>query len=366
MDLSDDNFAEELVRRLVSITMAQVVTNYPSDAERRRELLMSSHMDVRHGDGAGNNCLTDSLLQGLVHQKVIIRPESNCRELEWRRKLCDEVRVHLCFHDDVRLRPKQRDERNAIRCVSGEEHNRAYLEHHRHAVAILTCLIDNYAERTLDLSCGFSVTVYSRFDGDVINPENDMLVINRSADATKPCVSVLLYNNTGVGTTGYHYDPIIPAQRQVRQREAVRDAVGIQASPLPATRLTSVNKSLCSPKPKSKLVPKPTKVSFLCVEDPFSKRCRLTTCGDGCVEKGKKHEAAGLDGKRDAEHQNAEPDVGQAEEYNGFYVLRHKDFGTSPDKLRETLDAALYGSYCSSWPALYSATSSCCCCCCCC
>ena len=138
MDLSDDNFAEELVRRLVAITMDQVVTNYPTDAERRRELLMSSHMDVRHGDGAGNNCLTDSLLQCLVHEQVIIRPESHCRELEWRRRLCDEVRVHLCCHDDVRLRPKQRDERNAIRSVSGEEHNRAYLEQHRHAVSILT------------------------------------------------------------------------------------------------------------------------------------------------------------------------------------------------------------------------------------
>jgi hypothetical protein len=288
MDLSDDCFAEELVRRLVAISMDQAVTNYPSDVERRRELLMSSHLDVIHGDGAGNNCLTDSLLQGLVHQKVIIKPESNCRELEWRRKLCDEVRVHLCFHDDVRLRPKQRDERNAIRCVSPEEHNRAYLEHHRHAVAIVTFLVVNYAERNLDLSCGFSVTVYSRFDGDVIYPENDMLIINRSADATKPCVSVLLYNNTGVGTTGYHYDPIVPAQRQVRQREAVRDAVGNQASPLPATRPTSVKKSLCSMKPKSKAVPKPKKVTFLRVEDPFSKICTLTTCGAGCVEKIKK------------------------------------------------------------------------------
>ena len=98
---------------------------------------MSYDLDVKHGDGSGNNCLTDSLLQGLVHHKVIISLENNGRDWEWRRRLCDEVRVHLCCHDDVRLRPKQRDERSAFRGVSLEEHNRAYLEHHRHAVAIV-------------------------------------------------------------------------------------------------------------------------------------------------------------------------------------------------------------------------------------
>lgn len=138
VDLSDDSFAEELVRRLVAISMDQAVTNYPSDVERRQELLMLYDLDVKQGDGSGNNCLTDSLLQGLLHHKVILQPENDCRELQWRRRHCDEVRLHLCFHDDVRLRPKQRDERNAIRCVSQEEHNRAYLEHHRHAVAIVT------------------------------------------------------------------------------------------------------------------------------------------------------------------------------------------------------------------------------------
>ena len=50
VDLSDDSFAEELVRRLVAISMDQAVTKYPSDAERRRELLMSFHLDVKQGD----------------------------------------------------------------------------------------------------------------------------------------------------------------------------------------------------------------------------------------------------------------------------------------------------------------------------
>ena len=98
----------------------------------------------------------------------------------------------------MRLRPKQRDERNAIRCVSHEEHNRAYLEHHRHAVAIVFCLVSKYADNNMDISCGVSVTVFSRFDGDVINPENVMLIINRNDDANRPSFNLMLYNNTGV------------------------------------------------------------------------------------------------------------------------------------------------------------------------
>ena len=334
MDLSEDSFAEELVRRIVAISMDQAVTNYPSDDERRRELLMSSHLEVKHGDGAGNNCLTDSLLQGLLHHGVIIKPDINCTELEWRRRICDEVRLHLCCHEDVRLRPKQRDERSAIRCVSLEEHNRAYLEHHRHAVGIVQFLVSKYAEKNIDLSCGFSVTVYSRFDGDVINPENDMLIINRNENANKPCLSLLLYNNTGVGATGYHYDPIVPAQRRVRQREAVSDDVGNHVSPLSARRPTSTKKSLCSLKPKPKAASQQKKATFLCVEDPFSKRCTSTTCGGGCEEKHKDQNKGGLVGNEHEELENAEPDLGEEEEYNGFYVLNCKVVGSSPDKLR--------------------------------
>ena len=71
IELSDDTYAEELVRRLIAISMDHVVTNYPTDAERRRELLMSCNLEVKHGDGARNNCLTDSLLQCLLFHKII-------------------------------------------------------------------------------------------------------------------------------------------------------------------------------------------------------------------------------------------------------------------------------------------------------
>ena len=147
VDLSDDSFAEEFVRRLVAISMDQVVIDFPTDAERRQELLDSCQLDVKHGDGAGNNCLTDSLLKCLLYHGVIITPGSESRPLKWRRKLCDEVRNYLCGHDDVRLRPKQRDECSAIRSVSSESHNSAFLEHHCHAAPVVIYLVSKCAEK---------------------------------------------------------------------------------------------------------------------------------------------------------------------------------------------------------------------------
>ena len=227
--------------------------------------------------------------------------------------------MHLCHQVDVRLRPRQRDERSAIRLVSVAEHNRAFLEHHCHAVAIVEYLVSKYADTSMDLSCGFSVTVYPRFDGDVINPEHDMLIMNRSHDAARPCVSLLLYyNNTGEGTTGYHYDPALPAQPRKRQRETISDMVESQTPPLLRSRPTPTKKQLCAVKPKSKATPRPQKATFLSVEDPFSQKCQSSICGGDCQVKEKVQNMSGLNESGYEENENQELDVFQEEEYNGF------------------------------------------------
>ena len=132
-------------------------------------------------------------------------------------------------------------------------------------------LVSQYADKNLDMSCGFSAAEFSRFDGDVIIPDNYMLIINRNDDAGRPSFNLMLYNNTGVGTTGYHYDLILPTQRHVRQREAVSNAVEPQASSLPATRFSCNKKSLCSITPKSKAVPKPKRMHFFALKIHFLK-----------------------------------------------------------------------------------------------
>ena len=209
------------------------------------------------------------------------------------RKVCDEARRYLCSHNDVSIRPKSRDDRSAIRNVSQDAHNRAYLQHHKHAIPIVKYLIDNYAVKNLNLSCGFNVKVYSRFDGKIINPENDVLVIHRSADANRPGIPLLLYNYIGNSITGYHYDPVFRAgQRQVKQRQVFSN-VGSSDKPMVSnTSVVSNKKSETSIRPKSKAVPKPKKATFLRVVNPFTRKCTSQSCGGDCDEKNRKVKAA--------------------------------------------------------------------------
>ena len=63
----------DLVIRFSNISMEQVVVNYPTDEERRRAL---QHQGYKVGSGSGQawNCLSDSLLQLLLHASMIRQP----------------------------------------------------------------------------------------------------------------------------------------------------------------------------------------------------------------------------------------------------------------------------------------------------
>ena len=155
----EDSRAEELILRFITIFMDQGIVNYPTDAERRAALLTSKGLEVGRGDSLNMNCLSDSLLQCLMHHKVIQMPEDEHNETQWRRRLCASVRKHLCNYGDMRLRPRQRDERNAIRRVSEAFHATVVSEHHRHAEPILKYFIQHYGRAGIDISwfsrCGF-------------------------------------------------------------------------------------------------------------------------------------------------------------------------------------------------------------------
>lgn len=268
--------------------MDQAVVTYPTDAERTSELLTCPpHLEVRVGDGYLMNCLTDSLLQCLLDYDVLARSGGEGSDLQWRRSVCAHVRSYLRSHDDVRLRPRERDERNAILPVSEEEHSRAFLEHHRHSAAIVDFLLREYGRRNIDTSCGFEVIVYSRFDGDDVSPEEDLLVIHRSEHAINPPMRLRLYNNTGAATTGYHYDPVFLHTRNVRRRGAVDDMREVPAGQAPA-EVQPPPKPVeggrqRNAKPKAR-VQAPT---FMRVADPFTRTCTDAACADSvspCVK----------------------------------------------------------------------------------
>ena len=74
-----------------------------------------------------NSCFNEMLKQ----------PAGNIHMINWRREVCDAVRVHLVSHDDERLRPVQRDENHHVCDVSHEQHEDVYLERMCHTDVVI-------------------------------------------------------------------------------------------------------------------------------------------------------------------------------------------------------------------------------------
>ena len=56
--------------------------------------------------------------------------------------------------------------------------------------------------------------MFSRFDGEVVNPYDDVVHINFSGGECTPPQDLLLYKSTGNDSTGLHYDPIMISMRE--------------------------------------------------------------------------------------------------------------------------------------------------------
>ena len=81
-----------------------------SDYDRKKELGIQGY-NLGKASGLGSNCLIDSLLQLLLHHKVVNGPPSTKISAgRWSRDLCERTRSHLCQHENVVLHPRIRDE----------------------------------------------------------------------------------------------------------------------------------------------------------------------------------------------------------------------------------------------------------------
>ena len=200
---------DDFIVCFTSLCMDLVVFTYPSDKERKRSLQNQGYT-FGVGSGYAFNCLSDSLLQLLISHKIIRESRGNGAQARWRHDACEAVRRHLCEQPDESLRPRERDHANRIRDVSEEDHARAFLEHHKHAAAIVQFLILFAGTDDVHISRGCRLVVFSRFDGDDIDPEQDAIFIGCDESSSMPAQTLLLYNNTGNGTSGMHYDPVFP------------------------------------------------------------------------------------------------------------------------------------------------------------
>ena len=100
---------EEIVLVFVNSCQKHVVfENFPSDETRRKYLEMGG-FTFGSGSGHGCNSFVDSLLQFLLQYKFLNGPSAGVSMAMWRHEVCELVRKHLCGHDNVRLRPRQRN-----------------------------------------------------------------------------------------------------------------------------------------------------------------------------------------------------------------------------------------------------------------
>ena len=105
------------------------------------------------------------------------------------------------------LRPRERD---SFTNADVGLNPRAYLQHDVHAEPTVRFFMEWFAERgkkRADLpAAGICLSVRSRFDGAVL-PIARSVICARGGAVGEP-LDFALYNSTGTGTGGFHYDPL--------------------------------------------------------------------------------------------------------------------------------------------------------------
>ena len=142
--------------------------------------------------------MADSLLQLLIAHGVLA---TDITDVE-RDAACEANRRELVHSHLPNRRP--RDQR-------GRNDPRAYLEHDRHAQASVEFFLRRFAARRLqDLPDeGIELIVYSRFDSDALPVATTRICERLGAGRAGPALRFCLYNTTGDGISGFHYDPLL-------------------------------------------------------------------------------------------------------------------------------------------------------------
>jgi hypothetical protein len=91
--------------------------------------------------------------------------------------------------------------------ASAEDHALAHLEHHRHGIEFLYLFL-TYAGPMKDKARrGFRIVVHSLFD-ERVDPLLDAPTLCFDAMMEMSFIYLTLYNHTGNGIVGFHYDPL--------------------------------------------------------------------------------------------------------------------------------------------------------------
>ena len=94
------------------------------------------------------------------------------------------------------------------------DHAGAYLERHRHGVELVNCFLRCAGSSPHAVNRKLCVLVCTRFDGAVVNLCLDAITFGEAQATDIPPLDLQLYNNTGEGLTGVHFDRVFPDTRR--------------------------------------------------------------------------------------------------------------------------------------------------------
>jgi hypothetical protein len=214
--------------RLIAQQQAATLPTSASDQEKREEFLASGWLWREAAAWDENDCLADSLLQLLhLHGLVLAGPkgvgEASVRE---RKEGCSAARQHL-------LRSPSLMPRNQY----GRAQWDAYLQHHRHAAALVEFFLERYPPGRAQIPPGgLALVVHARYDTPQVPPDSILLRAGAPRQQAPP-MEMHVFNWTGSGLAGYHYDALVPPVLMASEPASVdlTGAVGAEQGP-PAAR----------------------------------------------------------------------------------------------------------------------------------
>ena len=142
--------------------------------------------------------MADSLLQLLIAHGVLA---SDITEEE-RDTACEANRHELVHSTLPQRRPRD---------LRGRDDPGAFLEHDRHAEASIEFFLRWFAGRCVQElpDGGIELTVYSRFDSDALPAATTRICRRSGAGPAHLPLQLCLYNTTGGGISGFHYDLLL-------------------------------------------------------------------------------------------------------------------------------------------------------------
>ena len=201
----------DAVRRHIKLAHLHSAVEHISDEQKEAALLRQGLKVGKGNVWRANNCLPDSLLQLMQESGIIARCPEGDREAP-----CAAVRAALTsLPEDSPLRPSRRDA--ASNRVLGLDDG-AFLQTHVHGEFILKFFLRYFEQRDMVLrqlpSAGVRIHVLSRCDSDAIPVEFTDVCQEEIPNVDEDRLDFKLFNRTGEGVSGYHFDPIFVLSRE--------------------------------------------------------------------------------------------------------------------------------------------------------